>query len=648
MPVSQKELRSTNDIFDRIKESISNIDPVVFCEKNLTLDGRPFRITTNGYKPFVDIYRYIGLQAINKKAKPLILVKSRQVGATTAAANLAMYFMGCGMFGTNDRPPMRIIHAFPQLDMASAYAKIKLSPTVSQSRQVPLKSGKTHGIMESLLSPHMGGDTIAFKEFVNGNFVWVDSVGVDADRLRGRTADMMIFDEAQDMFRTAIFKGQQLLQQSQYGPTGKGVQLYLGTPKGKDSLYYEMWMNSTMHYYHLGCEACGKTFPLYTPGSDDWEKVWLEGFTEKCPHCEKKFDKEEEEGFQVICAHCGHVQDKRKAADRGKWYGKDPEGCEFMGFHINILYMPKFSRNDIISQKPGNSAIMDETTWQNEVLGEFYSGGGMAITADEIKTTCGDFDRKFRKIILPEECAQDKNVYMGCDWGKKVDISSLGKGERKTQTGGQSFSCVVVLKVEGPQLFSIQFATKLKSNDRSYKMEVLEQMMLNYNVKTAVGDVGYGYELMCDLNNKFGDTFLASEAGSGQVHGKVKFDEKDVPPTIRFEKDHYIEKMFNLFRAGAIRFPFGSWELVGWLVQHCASMIAKPVADRAGNVRIKYIKGNIPNDGFMALINAYLAYEYDITNGYKNLRQATMADPFERKGPLAIGAYIPGMRMTGG
>lgn len=642
-------LKTSQEIFDKFADSILNLDPVYFCEQNLTLDGKQFRLTRNGYKPFVDIYRYIGVKALTKHSKPVILVKGRQVGATTMAVNLALFFMGCGMFGTNGRAPMRIMHLFPQLDMSKAHTKTKLNPAISQSKQVPVKNGKTCGIMETLLGPNSGGDSLEFKEFQNGNHIWIESVGIDADRIRGRTVDCMFFDEAQDMFKRAILNATQLLKKSQYGPPGIGMQVLMGTPKSKDSTYYDIWMNSTQNYYFLGCECCKEYFPLYTPGSDEWEKIWLEDYFPKCDHCDKKFIENKNKGFQVRCTHCGHIQDKRDAAERGKWIGKDDDKCQYIGFHINVLYMPEFDRNTIISQKPGISATVDETTWLNEVLGEFYSGGGIVITAEEIRAKCADYKRPMRKLILPEECTRDRNVYVGCDWGKKIDISQLSVGENKPKGAqGQSFSCVVVLQATGPQLFEIQFATKLKSNERSYKLEFLDQIMMNYNVKLAVGDIGYAYELMCDLENMYGNRFLASEASGSQIHGKVKFDEKEFPRTIRFEKDFYIEKMFNLLRAGAIRFPFESksYEYIAWLVQHCSNMIAKPQMDRSGNVKVKYVKGSVPNDGLMALLNAYIAYEYDISNGYKNIKAALTQNEKTINEVSAIGVYLPTMKLT--
>lgn len=89
------------DIFNKIKNSLLSLDPVNFCENYLTIDGNQFKFTGNGYKPFADIYRYVGIKALEKDSKPLIITAGRQVGKTTLATALEMYFMGSGLFGTS-------------------------------------------------------------------------------------------------------------------------------------------------------------------------------------------------------------------------------------------------------------------------------------------------------------------------------------------------------------------------------------------------------------------------------------------------------------------------------------------------------------------------------------------------------------------
>jgi hypothetical protein len=75
-------------------------------------------------------------------------------------------------------------------------------------------------------------------------------------------------------------------------------------------------------------------------------------------------------------------------------------------------------------------------------------------------------------------------------------------------------------------------------------------------------------------------------------------------------------------------------------------MVAKPQMDRLGNTKIKYSKGLLPNDGLMALINAFLAYKFDISNGFKNINNAFAEHPQQSSIGLAGGVYLSKMRMT--
>ena len=73
-------------------------------------------------------------------------------------------------------------------------------------------------------------------------------------------------------------------------------------------------------------------------------------------------------------------------------------------------------------------------------------------------------------------------------------------------------------------------------------------------------------------------------------------------------------------------------------------MELKPTQDRSGGVNIRYVKGSSPNDGFAALVNAYLAYKFDVTEGFSISNPNLMRkDPQQIKAPLAISAYLPGL-----
>jgi hypothetical protein len=611
---------ANKDVFNQFKDSVLNIDPVTFCEKYLTLESQPFRLS-EGYKPFADIYRYIGLRAIQEGAKPVILVKGRQVGATTMATALEMYFMASGIFGCNGRPPMRIIHCFPNLIHVFSYAKIKLNNAIMASLLVddPFKPGRKRSYINLKIdSSSPSNDSLQFKQFVGGNFLRIESTGLEADRLRGGTVDCLFYDEVQDIPIAAISNANKLLSQARYGTETEGVQVYFGTPKQRGTDYWKMWNDSSQQYFQLGCEKCKKHFPLYTPSSNDWEKVWLYGFI-------------------VKCVHCGHEQDKRPAAERGKWAALNGnENCGFVGYHINQLYMPNFTKEKILSKKPENSPIATERSYQNEVLGEFYTGDAAPITPEELHEKCADIGRKMRASI---SVSDKKKVYAGFDWGKKQDV----EGQEKM---GQSYSSAVVITAEGPHLLSVQFATLLRRNDFEYKKQLVEQMFRQYSVGLAVGDIGYANDLTEVLQKEYGNRFLASEA-KGNMKNHVKFVTDEFPNTIRFDRDYYIADLFDMLKKGNIRFPYGDYEKISWLIAHCCSMDIKTTSDRFGEPMSHYVKGATPNDGFMALLNAYLAYKFDITGGFN---QSTLInpnnvrdDPNARRAIPAVTGYIPRM-----
>lgn len=768
--------KNNEQVFNKLRDSLLNIDPVHFCQKYLTLDGKPFRLEGNGYKPFCDIYRYIGIKALEPDALPVILVKSRQTAGTTMANALEMFFMGSGLFGANNKPPIRVIHAFPLLEHAAAYSKTKLNTMINSSVTIgENKPGvKSKSYMQSLLDQTSAtNDSLHFKQFVGGNHIWIESTGLTGDRLRGRTADAIFFDECftydqkvktnigniqigelykmfsegkelptvysfnekteqfeyktirkawkkeekeiyelacasnkirctgnhrfltstgwkpvqdmqpgdliktaylennyqkyllskveniintqkkevvydievednhnfivtsdeniigliahncQDHTSAAIGNSIKMLTTAKYGRPGKGIQVYFGTPKRKGSDFHKMWQRSSQQYYHLGCENCNKFFPLYTPESDEWERIWLHGFI-------------------VKCTHCGHEQDKRPAAERGRWIpmkNSEEEECQLMGFHINQVYMPAFTKEDILNEKPGAHPINTERVYQNEVLGEFFQGDASPITVDEIRDKCGDVGRKFSAKIVPNP---NEIIVAGVDYGARNDMEQLAN-PNAAKSVGQSYSTAVVLKVTGPNLLNIEFATKFKKNDLESKKSFIDQMLRQYSIQLAIGDIGYSNDFSELMHTAHGDKYLVSRA-QGKINHHVKFNKDVFPKEILFERDFYISELYELMKKGNVRFPLGDYEKVGWLMDHCASMEIKPSISRVGEPTIHYVKGGTPNDGFMALLNAYIAYKFILTKGFSVNNPILQQQNFgDKKKPLVVLGHIPRM-----
>jgi hypothetical protein len=619
----------SSDLFSKIKDQILMIDPVAYAEKYLTLDGEPFTLSGNGYKPFGEIYRYIGIKALEPTSKPLIIVKGRQTGATTMASALEMYFMGSGLFGTGSSPPIRIMHTFPLLELAAAYSKTKLNQMIVASKPAPgqdvLKGTKPKSYMQSLLDKTTAtNDSLHFKQFINGNHLWIESTGADSDRIMGRTADVIFFDEVQRTPDVAIGSALKILTTAKYGRPSKGVQVLFGTPRRKGSGFHKMWQSSSQQYYYLGCEKCKEYFPLYTPDSDDWKKVWIHGKV-------------------VKCIHCGHEQDKLQAQERGKWVAlknlDDPD-CAMIGFHINQLYMPMFTREDIENEMPGKHPINTQRVFMNEVLGEFFQGDSSPITPEEIKEFCCDPDRKFSsRIIKSNNLEEQEIVVAGIDYGARADLEQLATPD-KVKAVGQSYSTAVVLKAIGPGLLSIEFATKFKRNDMESKKGIIDQMMRQYGIQLAVGDIGYSNDFSGLLHQTYGDRYLVSRAHN-KINNHIKYNPDAFPKEIIFERDYYIGELYEQMKKGMIRFPYGDYERVAWLIEHCASMEIKPSISKNGDPSIHYVKGGTPNDGLAALLNAYIAYKFIVSKGFTNLNPFTQQKSFkELNKPLILPGRI--------
>jgi hypothetical protein len=697
-----------NELFNQFRDSIMRVDPVYFCSKYLNVDGKPLQLEGTGYKPFADIYRYIALKAIDADSKPIVLVKGRQVGATTMAAALECYFGACGLFGTNDRPPMRMMHLFPTLSLAAAYTKDKLDPIIGNAISVPGMM-KSNGILKSYMEARLDlssptNNNMHFKKFISGNQVWIESTGLDGDRVRGRSVDACFYDECfpydqyietsigkikignlyelwsnnydlpliktynekseifeykklikawkrgerdivlvrfengeikctdnhlflttqgwieaglltagdlvrtenselvvvknienlfgkeivydveiednhnfiaslkndcgiivhncQDMSDVAIGASTKVLAQSRYGAPGDGVQVYYGTPKTKGGSYWNMWRKSSQNYFHLRCEKCGKYFPLYHP-SINWEEVWIYGLT-------------------VRCTECHHEQDKLEAQERGKWIPlNNPDECDFVGYHINQLYIPHFTKETIEKAKPERSPINTERVYMNEVLGEFFDGEGGTITAQEIRDKCIDKGRKMVKYIFAES---GKRTYAGFDWGQRGALEQIaGKGRKG------SYSCAVILTVSSGNIFNVEFATRLLRPDPETKMGTVEEMFRRYNMTLSVGDIGDAYDLTHKLQRVYDEKFLASRS-SHRVNGHIKYSNDEWPKTIVFEKDYYISELLGLLKEGRIKFPGGSYDRIEWMIDHCSSMDIKVTRDKSGEPLKKYVR----------------------------------------------------------
>lgn len=441
----------------------------------------------------------------------------------------------------------------------------------------------------------------------------------------GRTSKNVggpIAHNCQDMTKEAIETAVRILTTAQYGPPTQGVQLYFGTPKNTGSYFFRLWEESDQRYYQLGCGGCEEHFFFHTIGSDEWKTIWLSGHDVQCPKC-------------------GHIQNKTEAIERGRWKAtKDSSKCKYVGYHLNIMLNPKFTKEAVLDYDPSVNRNRGEKSWRNETLGEFYSGGSTPLTMDEIYAHCIDKDRGIAKAI---KSGTDKTIVMGIDWGGK-DFDDGGNSESSeddAKPGGQSYTAICILSIDQKGVFTIENAYRLKRNDFAYKIEVIQELYRRFNIKICAADFFYGQDVVnhMQVGLNYGNRFIGC-INSGNLGTLLNYKPKDMRVTLN--KDMMIEEVFSLIRKDRIKFPAKdtSFDALYWLMEHCTSMEVKTIKRNENFIR-KYEKGAIPNDGLMAMMYAIIAYKFIATNGFKTT-ETTKKVSSGRPGPILV--YAPRLK----
>lgn len=621
--MAKKDPATYGELFEDLKRGVSLFDPVAFAENYLKLDsGDKFDLTSSGWKYMADLWRFIALQAENPSTKPIVECKGRQVGATTKAGTLGLYLTSSGLYGSEvKKPPIRVMHLFPSLKHVKQYTKEKLGPMYRNSTNNFISS-------RSLANdPNAFGkvpdDTLSEKFFIGENILRIDSVGKDADRIRGSTGDVLFMDEIQDAPRRAVENAKKIFQHAKYGAKAEGIQLFFGTPKNTSSYFYEMWNASDQRFYQLSCTSCDHKFFLYNLEDDSWNDIWVEKNTIKCPSCH-------------------FHQSKMEAVDRGRWVPTrvSPSGKRvvdfnqdkpYIGFHHNLMLMPIFEKENVQKSWPKYNPNASERAWKNETIGAFYSGGGQPLTMDDIVQNALDETRGTSKLI---PAGTSKTITLGVDWGG-IDDEEDGAGI----TRGKSYTTAVVLSVDTSGIFTIENAFKLAKNDLMYLADACDKLFKTYNIHQAVADQMWGQQtvryLQLDMNYK--NTFLGC-VNSGNINKMLSYDPKYLRVTVN--KDQMIDEIFDLIRRGRIRFPAKglAWEKIHWLAEHCTSMETE-TRSKDGNLVKKYVKGAKPNDGLMALMYAVIAYKYLSTGSFKSISEVSAPNKY----PKPILSYMPGL-----
>jgi len=325
---------------------------------------------------------------------------SRQISkSTTTAIDLAI-----GLLQSNYRE----LYVAPQESQATKFSTIRFGPILHSPKIYQMLFTKG----SQLIPKSKRGQRLKFRNetrskiAVNGSYCNISySDGSDTARLRGDSADKVIFDEAQDMrlsenHHVALYT----MRSSDYP-----VMTNVGTPLGHDELT-QGFEESLKFMYHVQCSHCKKDQTLTSLKNID-----------------VKINK-------VVCSACGYPLD---IFGKGQYIAENPE-AEMLGMHANMLMLPSIMNPRSGTWEVIRTAISSKTKSDGdkaeELLGVPSGLSEGLITLADLRAL-PDLPGGFKPTSLESVLDYVPNVgdilVAGIDWGGDASEGEAAIGKQE-------------------------------------------------------------------------------------------------------------------------------------------------------------------------------------------------------------------------
>jgi hypothetical protein len=355
----------------------------------LNLNGRPYSI--KDHFAFSPLFRLL-------TPKNQVWCTGRQVSKSTSLAAHGVVF-------ANSIPFFKTLYITPRFEQVRRFSNNYVRPFIDLS---PIKSQWSGTTTEN---------SVLQRSFKNNSMMLFSFALLDADRVRGVSADRVCIDEVQDMDPDHVPIIQETMSYSKWATS-----YYTGTPKTLDNLIYGLYKRSSQAEWFIPCHSCKHwNIPALEYDLDAMIGDYNIHIGEKSPG--------------TVCAKCRKPISPR----HGRWVHRYPERrWQFSGYHVPQIILPlhfadpeKWSTLLLKREGYGN---MTQAQFYNEVMGESVDTGQKLISETELKAACV-LDWENRKEPDPK-CYKNLKDYkhriLAIDWG--------GGGE-----AGISFTVLAVL-----------------------------------------------------------------------------------------------------------------------------------------------------------------------------------------------------------
>ena len=274
----------------------------------------------------------------DSKVETVTLMTAARVGKTEIINNILGRYI--------DNEPCPILSVNPTVEMAEAWSKKYFAPMI---RDTPILREK---VREA--KTRDANNTILEKSFPGG---YIAMAGANSPSgLASRTIMIVILDEIDRFPPSAGTEGDPVDLAKKRAETftyrKKFIQTSTPTIKGVSRIEQE-WNQSDQRHYYVPCPECNY-FQVLEWKQIKFEKDHIEDVFYECEKCQAKITE----------------SDKPRLIRLGEWRPSQPLIIKHVGFHLNALYSPWISWEEIV-RKFLNAKKRPETlkVWINTMLG---------------------------------------------------------------------------------------------------------------------------------------------------------------------------------------------------------------------------------------------------------------------------------------
>lgn len=455
------------------------------------LDGKRFSFKDREY--LLPIY--------NGNYKRKLLLYARQSEKSTALANELIV-------NSVVKPYNKAVYVSPSYLQSRQFSSGKLGPWMADSPVID----KYYRTSQSL-------DQVFEKGLANGSMIWIRSAFLNAERIRGLSADELMLDECQSLISSNIPVIMEVLSHS---PDPHVI--FAGTPLTLDNYIHQLWEQSSMCEWLVPCDR-------HTP--THWNYL-----DEKCIG-----------KTGPICNRCGHPVHP----PLGKWVSF-AAGRDLTGFHISQLQVPWMQSPEKWKEILWKFENYSKGQFYQECLGISFDSASKPVTRTELIACCSSY-HPFR--AAPDTYTNNLTVFAGIDWGEGSDGSERGmKGKLKNA----SYTVVSLGAYLSPHQFHVFFVKRYEGEEALPHncVKDIVKICRAFNVTCLGVDWGHGW----GVNDQLEQVFTMKRVIKFQYVGMQKERKKFDPIGLKIQLNR-TEVMTDFFQhLKSQRFVFPPWEVM--------------------------------------------------------------------------------------